>query len=99
MQKNAQICKKYVFNMQGICIKYAYISTNMHKYVKICIIYAKNMQIICSNMQVICILYANICMNLNMHKICIKYETNMQKNMQKYTRNMQEICTNMLKYA
>ena len=46
-RKNAQICKKYVFNMQGICIKYAYISTNMHKYVKICIIYAKNMQKIC----------------------------------------------------
>ena len=64
-KKNAQICKKYVFNMQGICIKYAYISTNMHKYVKICIIYAKNMQIICSNMRVICILYAYICMNMH----------------------------------
>ena len=63
--ENAQICKKYVFNMQGICNKYAYISTNMHKYVTICIIYAQNMQIICTNMQVICILYAYICMNMH----------------------------------
>ena len=97
-----QICKCATY-MQKICKKYA---QNMLEYVEICIIYANNMQQICTNMQVICILYAYIC--INMHA-CIKYETNMQNicnNIQeickKYAqicKNMHSICKKMHKYA
>ena len=87
-------------SMQYLCKIYAKISQNMldmrnlKNMQKICKKYAKNMPNICTN----CVKYAQICtkyarkyaknMQKNMHKICQKYAQNMQK----YAKNMQQIC-------